>query len=104
MSVKIITPENKNTELDISSTHNAKEFLEKELPKFGEIIYAELKHENKLTLKSKTGYEIKFDGPFTAGYVGEGPNGLVSVLEKMGFELRDLIHTSTDFKLEKRQR
>lgn len=104
MSITIITPEENKTMIDVSSTHRAKEFLMNELTKFGEIVYAEMKNENVLTLKSKSGYEILFDGPFTSGYVGAGPNGLVSILDHMGFELRDLVHTSTNFKLEKKQR
>ena len=98
------TPENKEVEFKISSTHEAKEFFDKEFHKLGEIVSAISKDGNKIVLKSDLGYEVIFDGPLTTGYVGAGSNGTVYILEKCGFELKDLIHTSTNFILEKRQR
>lgn len=60
------------------------------------------KVEYVLTLTNDKGEQIRFEGDCSAGYIGEGPNGTLRILEMSGFDIdHEYIYKHSCFTLTK---
>jgi hypothetical protein len=91
--------------IDESTTHKAEELFDRYYKQFGNIVSAEMQNELPrveftLTLINEDNDIMIIKNGLTSGYIGNGANATIRVLNKAGFkDIDELVHTKGSFKL-----